>query len=60
MKRSSFPDDQIIEIIRDQKSGARTEDVCHWHEIGSATPHAWMAKLGDVTFGGEAAEAAPH
>ena len=46
MKRSRFTEEQIIAILREQESGAKTADVCRRHGISSATFYAWKAKFG--------------
>ncbi len=48
MKRSRFSDEQIIGILKEQKSGAVTADVCRRHGISEATFYKWKAKFGGL------------
>ena len=48
MKASRFNEEQIIAILREQESGARTADVCRRHGISSATYYKWKAKYGGL------------
>jgi len=48
MKRSRFNEEQIIAVLREQETGARTEEVCRKHGISSATFYKWKAKYGGL------------
>jgi putative transposase len=48
MKRSKFTEEQIIGILREQETGAKTADLCRRHGISSATFYAWKAKFGGM------------
>ena len=48
MKRSRFREEQIIAILREQESGAKTADVCRKHGISDATFYKWKAKFGGM------------
>ncbi len=37
MKRSSFSEEQIIAVLKEQEAGMATADVCRRHGISSAT-----------------------
>lgn len=37
MKRSRFPEEQIIGILKEQEAGATTADVCRRHGVSGAT-----------------------
>lgn len=37
MKRSRFPEEQVIEILHEQEAGAKTAELCRRHGISSAT-----------------------
>ena len=45
MERSKFSEEQVIAILREQKAGAKTADVCRKRGIGNASFHAWKAKF---------------
>jgi putative transposase len=51
VKRSRFPEEQIVGTLREQEAGAKTADVCHKHRISGAAFYKWRAKYGalDVT-----------
>jgi len=48
MKRSRFSEEQIIAILREQETGAKTVEVCHKHGISDATFYKWKAKYGGM------------
>jgi putative transposase len=48
MKRSRFSDEKIIGIVKEQKAGAVTADVCRRHDISEATAYKWKAKFGGL------------
>src|SRR5918993_2479883 len=48
MKRWRFREEQIIAILREQETGAKTADVCRRHGISTATFYAWKAKYGGL------------
>jgi putative transposase len=52
MKRSRFTEEQIIAILREQESGAKTADVCRKHGISDATFYKWKAKFGGMDISG--------
>jgi putative transposase len=43
MKASRFNAEQIIAILREQESGAKTADVCRKHGISGATFYKWKS-----------------
>ena len=48
MKASRFNEEQIIGILREQESGAKTADVCRRHGISGATFYKWKSKFGGL------------
>src|SRR6266699_1115678 len=48
MRASRFTEEQIIGILREQDTGAKTADVCRRHGISSATFYKWKAKYGGL------------
>jgi putative transposase len=48
MKPSRFTEEQIIGILREQETGAKTAEVCRKHGISSATFYKWKAKYGGL------------
>ena len=48
MKRSSFTEEQIIAVLREQGAGLSTAEVCRKHGISSATFYGWKAKFGGL------------
>jgi putative transposase len=48
MNRSRFSEEQIIAILKEQESGARTADVCRRYGVGGATFYKWKAKYGGM------------
>ena len=48
MKPSRFTEEQIIGILREQDTGAKTAEVCRKHGISSATFYKWKARYGGL------------
>jgi putative transposase len=48
MKRSRFTEAQIIAVLREQETGAKTADVCRKHGVSEATFYKWKAKYGGM------------
>ena len=48
MKRTRFTEEQIIAVLREQESGAKTADVCRKHGVSQATYYKWKAKYGGL------------
>jgi len=48
MKRSRFTEEQIIGILKEQETGARTADICRRHGVSGATFYKWKAKYGGL------------
>ncbi len=45
-KRSRFSEEQIIAVLKEQKAGPKTGDICRRHGISHATFYAWRKKHG--------------
>jgi putative transposase len=48
MRASRFTEEQIIGILREQDTGAKTAEVCRKHGISSATFYKWKARYGGL------------
>ena len=48
MRASRFKEEQIIGILREQDTGAKTAEVCRKHGISSATFYKWKARYGGL------------
>jgi len=48
MRQSRFNEEQIIGILREHETGAKTADVCRRHGISDATFYKWKAKYGGM------------
>jgi putative transposase len=43
-RTSRFTPDQVVNILREQKAGSRTADICCKHGISRATFFKWKSK----------------
>ena len=48
MKHSTFSEEQIIAILKEQEAGMATAEVCRRHGISSATFYKYKAKFGGL------------
>jgi len=48
MKKSKYPDSQIISILNQAESGVCVPDLCREHGMSSATFYKWRAKYGGM------------
>jgi putative transposase len=55
MKRSRFTEGQIIGVLKEAGSGAKTADLALRHGVSEATLYHWKAKYGSL----EVSEAKP-
>jgi putative transposase len=46
--RSRFTEEQIIAVLREQKAGVPTAEICRKHGVSSATFYKWKAKFGGL------------
>lgn len=44
MKKSRFPEEENIGILKQQEAGLMTADLCREHGISAPTFFAWMSK----------------
>lgn len=51
MKRKRFTEEQIIGVPKEGEAGAKTDDICRRHGIGSATFCSWRKKDGGMAAG---------
>ena len=48
MKQSRFSEEQIIGILKEHESGAKTADLCRRHGMSPATFYKWKSKFGGM------------
>jgi len=48
MRRSRLTEEQFIGVLREQKAGGTTADVCRRHGISPATCYIWKAQYGGL------------
>jgi putative transposase len=48
MKRSRFTEDQIIGVLKEHESGAKTAGLARKHGVSEATLYNWKAKYGGM------------
>lgn len=48
MKRSRFSEEQVITILKEQKSGVSVGDLCRKHGVSDASIYKWKVKFGGM------------
>jgi putative transposase len=48
MRRSKFPEEKIIGILREHEAGLAAADLCRKYGISDATFYKWRAKYGGM------------
>lgn len=48
MKKSRFPDSQILAILKQAESGVPVPELCREHGMSSASFYKWRAKYGGM------------
>ena len=48
MKRARFTEDQIIGVVKEHETGAKTGDLARKHGVSEATLYNWKAKYGGM------------
>lgn len=48
MKRSRFTEEQIIGVLKEAETGAKTAELARKHGISEATLYNWKAKYGGL------------
>jgi putative transposase len=49
MKRKRYSEEQIIKILQEAESGAKTVDLCRKYGMSDAAFYNWKAKYGGLT-----------
>lgn len=48
MKPARFTEEQIIGVLKEQETGAKTADLARRHGVSEATIYSWKAKYGGL------------
>ncbi|MBB3956966.1 putative transposase [Novosphingobium sediminicola] len=48
MKRARFTEEQIIGVLKEQETGAKTADLARRHGVSEGTIYNWKAKYGGL------------
>jgi putative transposase len=49
MKSKRFTEEQIIAVLKEAETGAKTKDLCRRHGISEPTLYNWKAKYAGMT-----------
>ena len=49
MKKITFPESQIIGILKEQEQGLKVAEICRKHGISDATFYSWKNKYSGMT-----------
>lgn len=50
MKRNTFSESKILEILQEQDAGLKVADICRKHGISDATFFNWKKRYGGMTI----------
>ncbi|MCU0361449.1 MAG: transposase [Chitinophagaceae bacterium] len=50
MKRNTFSESKILEILQEQDAGLKVTDICRKHGISDATFFNWKKRYGGMTI----------
>jgi len=48
VKKSRFTEQQIVGILKESETGAKTADLCRKHGVSPATFYKWKSKFGGM------------
>lgn len=48
MRRSRFPESQLVAILKEADAGSTVKDVCRRHGPGDATYYNWKSRYGGL------------
>ena len=51
MKKSRFPEEQVVGFLREHEAGVATQELCRRIGVGPQTLYRWKAKYGGMSVG---------